>query len=462
MRFGIFLAPFHPVGQNPTLALERDLDLIVHLDRLGFDEAWIGEHHSAGYEIIASPEVFIADRGRAHEAHPPRHRRELAALPPPADAGRPAWCCSTTSREAASCSASARARLPSDAFMMGIPVAEQRDRMEEALEAILLLLRSDEPVTMKTDWFTLDDARLNLRPYTHPHFEVAVASQISPAGSRAAGRFGTGLLSIGATNQQGFDLLGYHWQIAEERAAQFGTSVDRRDWRLVGPVHIADTREQAYADVQFGLGQWVDYFQRVAALPIAPDTSTADEMADAINKSGFAVIGTPDDAIAQIQRLWDQSDGGFGTFLVMAHDWADTAATRRSYELLARYVFPAFQGSAESTTIVARLGGREPADVHRRGRRGHHDRDRQAQRRARGPASSRRLSPGSHDHADRGPAIAVPVPDHRDVAVGAVMDGHVGRPRRERGARRWKLAFAPSHMPMPSRPVANQSPTSGT
>ena len=60
MRFGIFLAPFHPTGQNPTLALQRDLELIEHLDRLGFDEAWIGEHHSGGYEIIASPEVFIA------------------------------------------------------------------------------------------------------------------------------------------------------------------------------------------------------------------------------------------------------------------------------------------------------------------------------------------------------------------------------------------------------------------
>src|SRR3954465_8601708 len=60
MRFGIFMAPFHPVGQNPTLALHRDLDLIEHLDRLGYDEAWIGEHHSAGYEIIAAPEVFIA------------------------------------------------------------------------------------------------------------------------------------------------------------------------------------------------------------------------------------------------------------------------------------------------------------------------------------------------------------------------------------------------------------------
>ncbi|MEY2455752.1 MAG: limonene 1,2-monooxygenase, partial [Acidimicrobiaceae bacterium] len=120
--------------------------------------------------------------------------------------------------------------------------------------------------------------------------------------------------------------------------------------RLVGPMHIAETKEQAYADVQFGLAEWVDYFQRVAALPIAPDTDNAADMADAINASGFAVIGTVEDAIAQIQRLWDQSGGGFGTFLQMATDWADTDATRHSYELMARYVFPEFQGSAESTT----------------------------------------------------------------------------------------------------------------
>jgi limonene 1,2-monooxygenase len=222
--------------------------------------------------------------------------------------------------------------------------------MEEALEAILLLLRDEEPVTMKTEWFTLENARLNLRPYTHPHFEVAVASQVSPTGARAAGRFGAGLLSIGATNQQGFDMLNYNWTIAEERAEQFGTTVERRNWRLVGPMHIADTKEQAYADVEFGLADWIDYFQRVAALPVAPDTSNSEEMADAINKSGFAVIGTPDDAIAQIERLIDQSGGGFGTYLNMAHEWADTAATRKSYELMARYVFPHFQGSAVSTT----------------------------------------------------------------------------------------------------------------
>jgi limonene 1,2-monooxygenase len=135
----------------------------------------------------------------------------------------------------------------------------------------------------------------------------------------------------------------------EERSEQFGTDVDRRGWRLVGPMHIAETKEQAYEDVRFGLAPWVDYFQRVAALPLAPDTTDATELADAMNASGFAVIGTPDDAIAQIERLVEQS-GGFGTFLVMAQDWADRPQTWRSYELMSRYVLPHFQGSAAAPT----------------------------------------------------------------------------------------------------------------
>jgi limonene 1,2-monooxygenase len=348
LRFGIFLAPFHPVGQSPTLALERDLQLIEHLDRLGFDEAWIGEHHSAGYEIIASPEVFIATA--AARTNTIRLGTGVSSLPyhhPLMLADRMVLLDHLT-RGRVSFGVGPGA-LPSDAYMMGIEVARQRDMMEESLEAILALLESDEPVDIETDWFTLRDARLQLRPYTHPRFEVAVAAQVSPAGPRLAGRFGLSMLSIGATTAGGFDILGAHWQVMEERAEQFQTTVDRQAWRLVGPIHIAETREQAYEDVKFGLSDWVDYFQRVAALPLAPETDDATELADAMNASGFAVIGTPDDAIAQIERLVEQS-GGFGTFLVMAHEWADRAQTERSYELLARYVLPRFQGSAQRTT----------------------------------------------------------------------------------------------------------------
>lgn len=348
LRFGIFLAPFHPVGQNPTLALRRDLELVEHLDRLGFHEAWIGEHHSAGYEIIASPEVFIA--AAAERTTHIRLGTGVSSLPyhqPLMLADRMVLLDHLTGgRVMLGCGPGA---LPSDAYMMGIEVARQRDMMEEALEAILLLLRSDEPVTYETDWFTLRDARLQLRPFQHPHFEVAVAAQVSPAGPRAAGRFGTGLLSIGATSQGGFDALGYHWDVVEQRAAEFGQVPDRSAWRLVGPMHIAETREQAVRDVAFGLGDWVDYFQRVAALPLAPDTTDHDSLVDALNASGFAVIGTPDDAIAQVQRLAEQSKG-FGAFLLMAHEWADRVETLRSYELFSRYVMPAVQGTAASLT----------------------------------------------------------------------------------------------------------------
>jgi limonene 1,2-monooxygenase len=347
LRFGIFLAPFHPPHRNPTLALERDLELIVRLDELGYDEAWIGEHHSAGFEIIASPEVFIA--AAAQRTKHIRLGTGVSSLPyhhPLMLADRMVLLDHLTrGRIMLGCGPGA---LPSDAFMMGIDPNRQREMMEESLEAILALLDGTEPVTRETDWFTLRDARLQLRPYTHPRFEVCVAAQVSPAGPRAAGRFGCGLLSIGATSRGGFDVLGSHWSVMEERAEEFGhPTPDRRSWRLVGPMHIAETEEQARKDVEYGLPDWIGYFQKVAALPLAPDASDPAAMVDAMNGSGMAVIGTPDQAAAQVQRLIDQS-GGYGTFLFMANDWADREAMLRSYELFAREVMPRFQGSTGS------------------------------------------------------------------------------------------------------------------
>jgi limonene 1,2-monooxygenase len=347
LRFGIFMAPFHPAGQNPTLALERDLELLVRLDELGYDEAWIGEHHSAGFEIIASPEVFIAAA-----AQRTRHLRlgtGVSSLPyhhPLMLADRMVLLDHLTRGRVMF--GVGPGALPSDAYMMGIDPARQREMMEESLEAILQLLTSDEPVNIERDWFVLRDARLQLRPYTHPRFEVAVAAQVSPAGPRAAGRFGLSLLSLGATTAGGFDVLGAHWVTMEERAAQFGATVDRRNWRLVGPLHIAETEEQARADVAHGLTDWIGYFREVAALPLVPEREDTASLVDEMNATGICVIGTPEQAIAQIQRLIDQS-GGFGTYLFMAHEWADRQATLRSYELFAREVMPAFQGSAERT-----------------------------------------------------------------------------------------------------------------
>ena len=344
LRFGMFVAPFHPVDENPQLALRRDFELVEWLDQLGYDEAWIGEHHSAGYEIIASPEVFIAAAaertrhirlGTGVSSLPYHHPLMLADRINQLDH-------QTRGRVMFGVGPGA---LPSDAFMMGIPVERQRDRMDEAIGVLVPLLRG-ETVTHKSDWFELRDARLQLAPYTRPHIEICVASQISPAGARAAGKHGLGLLSIGATSTGGFNALAANWQICTDKAAEYGQEVSRSAWRLVGPVHVAETREKARENVRFGLQNWLRYFLEVAALPLAPPGSL-DNAIDALIGSGLAVIGDPSDAIAQLERLEKQS-GGFGCFLHMAHNWADWAETKRSYELFARYVMPRFQRTNEN------------------------------------------------------------------------------------------------------------------
>jgi limonene 1,2-monooxygenase len=220
--------------------------------------------------------------------------------------------------------------------MQDIPTSKVRDRMDEAVEAIVRLLNG-ETVTMETEWFTLNKARLQLLGYNEAGVEISVANQVSPTGARTAGRLGLNLLSIGATSAGAFNALASAWQICADMAKEHSKSVDRKGWRMVGPMHIAETREKAREEVKWGFYRWIDYFTNVAALPLAP--APGQDPLDAMIESGFAVVGTPDDAVAQIKRLQEQS-GGFGCFLNMAHNWADWAATKNSVELIARHVMP--------------------------------------------------------------------------------------------------------------------------
>jgi limonene 1,2-monooxygenase len=363
MRFGIFMAPFHPAGVNPTVLIDGDLELIEHLDRLGFDEAWIGEHHSAGSEIIASPEIFIAAAAQ-------RTRQiKLGSGVISASYHNPLW----VAERAVQLDHMTKGRfmlglgpgaLPSDAAMIGLDMPQTRELLEDAVDVITRLMRSDEPVNFQNGRWTLRDARLHLRPYTHPHPEIAIAAVASPAGPRLAGRYGHGLLSVGATTAAGFDVLALHWNVMEERAAHYGATVDRSAWRLVGLVHLAETKEQAYKEVEHGILQWFDYFQNTAAFPqmAVGDGTSVRQCIDFVNQSGLGAVGTPDDAVAQIDRLVAQSNGGFGAFLQLAHDWAAPAARLRSYELFARHVAPRFQGQYQSTTDArARARAARPA-----------------------------------------------------------------------------------------------------
>lgn len=352
LRFGTFMAPFHPPGHNPTISLQQDLDLLVHMDRLGFDEAWIGEHHSAGSEIIASPEIFMM--AAAERTDSIKLGTGVVSLP----YHNPLWVAErmvlldhlTRGRVMLGVGPGA---LPTDAAMIGLEPSQMRPLLGEYMGVLMQLLTSDEPVTHHSDRIDLTEARLHLRPYSDPLFDIAVAAVASPAGAQLAGRYGAGVLSLGATLAIGMDVLAHHWTIQEETAAEHGQVADRNKWRLVGLMHLAETEEKARQDIEYGIEQWFHYFQHVAAFPqMAVEGGNIGEMIDFVN-GGLGVIGTPDMMVAQIEELLEQSNGGFGAYLTLAHNWANPEATQKSYELMARHVMPHFQNSGSNLAAAA-------------------------------------------------------------------------------------------------------------
>ena len=343
LQFGIFMAPFHPAGENPTLALRRDIELISWLDRLGYDEIWAGEHHSGGWELIASPELFLAAVGErttnirlgtgvvSLPYHHPFHVADRIVLLDHLTRGRAML-------------GVGPGALPADARFLGIEPTRQRSIMDEALGIIIRLLTEEEPITYKSDWFELHEAHLQLKPYQRPTMPIAVASTVSPAGMTAAGKHGAGMLSIASYTEEGLAAVETHWGYCEKAAQAAGKPPpDRADWRLVIPFHLSETHEQAVADVEEGaLGWYNGYLINTLGAPGRQPVETGRQLIDGMNALGGGIVGTPDEAIACIQKLQELS-GGFGCLLGLANEWTTREKIYHSYELMARYVMPEFQ-----------------------------------------------------------------------------------------------------------------------
>jgi len=344
MKFGIFLAPFHALGENPTLSIERDLELIQLLDNLGYDEAWVGEHHSAGWEIIASPEVFIA--AAAERTKHIKLGTGVVSLPyhhPLMVADRMVLLDHLTRGRVMF--GVGPGALTSDALMLGIDPGQQRPRMDEAMGVIMRLLTETEPITYEGEWFTLRNARLHLRPYTQPHMPIAVAAVQSPAGMVTAGKHGAGVLSLSLPRGANAEsALADFWKIGEKTAAEHGKTLDRREWRIVIHAHIAETRAQAIAEARAKAGRYQrGYFEETLGHDV-PVEGPEDAILEGMVDRGLWCAGTPDDLIAMIHRL-DARSGGFGGLMIQATEWAGREQVFRSYEMIARYVMPEFQGS---------------------------------------------------------------------------------------------------------------------
>src|SRR6201996_4395709 len=303
LRFGAFLPPHHPVGEHPTLQLRRDLDFAVHLDRLGFDEFWCGEHHSSGWETIGSPELFLAAAGERTQrirlgtgvvSLPYHHPFNVAQRIVQLDyltGGRVIF-------------GTGPGALASDAHSLGVDPMVLRDRQDEAI-SIIRRLFNGERITTKSEWFTLQDAALQLLPLQE-EMPFAVASQISPSGMTLAGKHGIGIISIGSLSEEGLNALPTQWGFAEAAAAKHGKIADRKNWRVLLSWHIAETREKARAEARDGLFRHHnEYITATLQRPGAKPFKTPDQAVDltAYSDNAAATIGTPDDLVARIKSV---------------------------------------------------------------------------------------------------------------------------------------------------------------
>ncbi|MGH7319221.1 MAG: LLM class flavin-dependent oxidoreductase [Candidatus Rokuibacteriota bacterium] len=354
MRVGYFTMPLHPPGSDPARTMAEDLEQLVVLDRLGFEEAWIGEHFTAVWENIPCPDLFIAAAlgltrriklGTGVSCLPNHHPLMLAQRIAQLDQlarGRFYWGIGSGG-------------FPGDFQLFGIDAqaGEHREVTRAALDVILDLWNDPKPGLYETrHWrFRVPEPqadiglRLHLKPYQRPHPPIAVAGVSAKSETLVlAGERGYLPMSINFVPAR---VLRTHWEAVEEGARGVGRTADRATWRIARDVFIAETAADARRAAWAGplSRDWTGYFlpllRKVRHLDLAkvdpamPDEAvTVDYLLDHI-----WIVGDPDEVTRKLRELRD-AVGGFGTLLVIGHEWEPREAWERSMRLLVEHVLP--------------------------------------------------------------------------------------------------------------------------
>jgi limonene 1,2-monooxygenase len=347
MKFSLFMMPCHHPKDNPALAFQRDIGLIHLADELGFDEAFIGEHHSGGWETMPAPEMALSMA--AAKAHRIRLGTSVFSAPfhhPFYLAERMAFLDHLTRGRAilgvGPCS------LVTDKMLFNMEDTALVPMLHEAVDVVIRLLESDEPISHHGEYWQFDDMQLQLRSFQQPRLPLAMPSAATPANLEMIGR--NNMIWMSPTGKNRPDAR-KNWEIVEKGARDAGRVADRDNWRIATYMYVAESRDQAWDEVRTGIMREAEYFSAIglrghyAEYEGQPYSEFTPESCADIRDW---VIGTPDDAIAWLEAKQEET-GGFGGLLLHSPEWTDRHKWERSMEMFARYVMPHFQG--HSTTF---------------------------------------------------------------------------------------------------------------
>ena len=344
MKFSFFMMPVHHPSESPHLAFQRDISFVHLADELGYDEFFIGEHHSGGWETMPAPEMALSmAAAKAHRIklgtsvinlpfHHPFHVAERIAFLDHLTGGRAMLGIGPSN-------------LVTDKQLFKLPQDRLYPMMAESVDIIVKLLESPEPFDYDGEFWKFENMRLQLRSYQTPRLPLAIASSTgSDEVLELAGKYNMHLWSTVGKNRPADHAE--NWGRLEAAAARYGNTPSREDWRLATCMYIAETRDKAWEDVEQGIMREAEYFSAIGLMPAYASYQgqpfsefTARSCADRRDW----LIGTPDDAIQWIEQKQADS-GGFGGLMLTTHEWAETKKLRNSLELFARYVMPHFRG----------------------------------------------------------------------------------------------------------------------
>lgn len=366
MELGMFLQPATKPGRPLSDTIEWNLDVIRHADACGFAEVWVGQHITSPWEPLPSPQQIIARAiGETsqiclgtgvevlYQSHPVRLATELAQLDHMAK-GRLLF-------------GFGGGGTPTDAQLYGVDFStgQHQEMSREALEIILNCWGPDGPSDFDGKYWSVRRPRYNdnyywhVRPYAPPEPRIGFAGFMPKSGSLTiAGEKGYIPLSFNVAPEH----VAVHWSVVEQAAAASGRTAERRTWRHIREIYVAETARQARDDVLNGFAAefWDTYFQVIVErLNIADlfrrDGAPADVPVDArfLVDNGTWFVGDPDQVVEQIVEQ-HRISGGFGVLLQMGFDYSDPSARAgwmRSMELLAKEVMPRVNGALKQDRI---------------------------------------------------------------------------------------------------------------